>query len=933
MKSASERFPQVEHFSSTYRAACRKREFAEWLAEKARAAEREQRPADALEAWNAVHSVHPAYPELDAKIAGLKQENGVGSDYERRHDLIYQIRNAIATSEFAGALHLIQSAGSSLESEPEFAELRAAAENGAERERRAGHLLDDAAQLTSDRRYDEAIRKLDEASGLNVRAREIAAARNYVLIEQAQSLFDTDPDRAEALLKQSLEFAPGRDTAHKLLELLEERNRRERITETTHRMRGVEAAQAVRIPAPAAEEKAAEIPVVASVVALAEKTPGSIITPPSFSFDTRPGLLQLVRRHRVKGVAMAFLGGTVAAAIVLAVMFPRHDRHKGVQPALTPQGSTGSAVHPGASVPRPAVSASASTPSVAEAKVAQAVPTVNDEAPLGTAPAPIPLPPAIHIETDFQSGSVLLDDERAGALEGGQFSQNIAKGSHSISVLPAAGGRYNFAFTLGKDGEWTLSAPKSSGYGTPILVALSSVRTRIVCGRSGLLVKLDDRRPAACTPAGMELPAVSEGNHTVALSDGLRTLAVHTLTYETTPVLTALVTTGAQFGGLAIRGSEDTFDVAVNGYTSKRPAKAGHWRRLLKPGDYTIAISKPGFVANPSTLNVSVTPGSDTLEQVAFTPIPARARLRLISEPGTEVTLNGKPAGTVSESGTLDLGQLPIGSADLRLHHHGFIDSQQTLSLVAGENERTIFLQQLKARVTWSVDPANAQLTYGPIGNSIRHPLTGNLIELPAGTYDFEVSAPGHLTASSVVTVAAGETRNISLRLEPAYPVLRTVDAWPGWQAQSGWLVREKAGPTFHNLPEHVSRVAFSAQWDRQKTLVHWSAGPLTVVFRSTDLSRLVIFRITEHGIFWTAAVQGKRQEGRVPLNLAKNSEMIQADIRPGGIALTVNGNALPAVGPNLFAESKPLQFGFIVEQDQVVRLSDIRIAARMISN
>lgn len=68
-------------------------------------------------------------------------------------------------------------------------------------------------------------------------------------------------------------------------------------------------------------------------------------------------------------------------------------------------------------------------------------------------------------------------------------------------------------------------------------------------------------------------------------------------------------------------------------------------------------------------------------------------------------------------------------------------------------------------------------------------------------------------------------------------------------------------------------------------------------------------------------------------MNLGKNLETIQADIRSPGVALTVNGTPLAAVGPDLRWEATPLQFGFIIEQDQVVRLSGIRISAQSTSS
>ncbi len=1021
LKSASERFSQVEHFTSSYRVACQKRGFVESLAVKARAAEQEHRLADALEAWNLVRSVYPRYPGLDAEITRLQQRKDLQIDYQRREDLLRQIRAAIEAREFAGAIHLIHTNRPAFEGDPEFAELRAVAEEGAERERLAGNLLDESTKLAQNRRYNDALSKLDEASALDVRKREIAAACHHVLVQQAKSLFNTDWRQAKTVLKRALELAPGSDTANKLLELLEERGRRERLSEATDRIRQLErthdfdgalrateqalaenpedpelAQTAVRLRRrgdrriqPAGQPSAPDTPGRAFLraawekasamahrsrtnsapvrqrlavsssardedthgggVVFALKTPSNAAMPSTSHPEIRRPLLGFRRPPRINGLLLTFLGGTVAIAILLALMLPRRNNPVAVVPhpaAVVPRGPSPASLPLHLDPVDAEVTVDGSPASPRDGKLAVQPGThliearspgyepfsrsveiaASNNAPLDIALVPIPLPPAIHVETDLPSGSVLMDNKRAGALEGGQLSQDAPYGPHSIAVLAPSGGHYSFAFTLGHDPVWSVGAPKSTAYGTPVLAALSSGGARIVCGRSGLLFQLDGGRAYACTASGKNLPPLSNGNHTLTLLEGSRTIAVHILEYQGTPVLAALITTGAQFGGLAIQGTEDTFDVSVNGYTSKRPAKGGRWRRLLKPGDYIIAISKPGFRANPSTRNVSVAPGVDTLEQFSFSPLPDHAHLRLQSQPGTEVSFNGKLAGAVPESGFLDLPRLPAGAAEFHLHHKGFADAQQTITLVNGDNQRTILLQELKAKITVDVDPPSAQVAYSTPGNSLRHPLTGNTIEVPAGTYDLEASAPGRATATSIFAVGPGETKNVSLRLNAVNPTARDLDVWPGWELQSGWLMRDKPGPIFRSLPDHTLRVAFSARWERQKTLVHWFAGALNLVFRTADGARTVGFRITERGVFWSVLGRGQRQEGKFPLNLGKNPETIQADIRASGITLTINGTALAAVGPNLSAESKPLQFGFIIDQDQVIRLADIRV-------
>ena len=1043
LKSAAERFPYVEHFASSYRAALQKREFVESVVAKARTSEREHRIADALREWKVVQSVHPGYSGLQAELERLEKSKDLQIDYELRQGLLNQIRNAIAASEFAGALHILHTAARRFGGDREFAELRSAAESGSEREQRAGKLLEEAARFAQDHRYAEALKRLDKAQDLNLRREEIASARQQALIEQARSIVDIDSRRAEELLQQASDLAPRSQDTQKLLRTVRERSRRERVTEAAERVRRLQtihdfdgarravedglvedpdapelleaAARLKRHGERSLEEANASIELSHTTpasgtraflraawektsalarrpgrdreakirydspardrptaiaetdgrargeasgqgtVMLSEKTPTSPSAVPPTQPESEGGPLPSDDRVRhLRLPLFAFITCTVAAVITLAVMFPHARKHEVIVPR---HEAAVSPVPPAASLPLRV------TPPRAEVMLDGAPAPLHDGA-LAAKPgtylievrspgykpftrsvgigagdntpldiALVPLPPVIRIETDFQSGSVLLDGKSAGSLEGGQFSLDAPEGSHVIAIAAPDGNRYYFPFSLGHNSSWTVGAPNTLAYGTPVVAAFGGDGARIVCGHSGLAFQLDRGEAAACTRLGTDLRAVSAGDHSLTILEQSRTIGAHTIAYGGNPLLAAFVITGAQFGGLVVKGNQDQFEIAVNGYTSKRPAEEGHWRRLLRPGNYTVVVNKPGFAATPSSALVSIKPGMDTVQQVTFAPVPVLATLRLRSQPGAEVVLNGKSAGTVPDSGVLQIPQIPAGRVEVQVARKGFADAQQTFTLGPGENARTISLQQLGTKLNWTVDPGDAKVSYTAQGDPTRHAVAGTAIELPPGTYHFEASAPGRVPDSATVTVAGGETRTLAFRLGVPRPPPATKENWGGWETQDGWLVRANPGPSFRSLPEDVAHVAFEAKWERQKSLTHWFGGSLNVVFRSANGARSVTFRIGEHGISWNSVAGGERREGRFAVNLSKSLEAARADIQPSGVALTINGTRLAAVGPDLSLGAKPLQFGFIIDPDQVVQVRDIRITAQSSPN
>lgn len=141
-----------------------------------------------------------------------------------------------------------------------------------------------------------------------------------------------------------------------------------------------------------------------------------------------------------------------------------------------------------------------------------------------------------------------------------------------------------------------------------------------------------------------------------------------------------------------------------------------------------------------------------------------------VSEPGAEVSVDGKKVGT---SPIKDPVTVAIGERRIRAVKPGFADANQTVDLKGGEAKTlTLKLEPMNrtSDVTINViGPANAQVKVdgNEVGNATKDkPYTGK-VSVRADPHTFSVEAPGWTTATGTGIVKEGEKLTLTLQMSP----------------------------------------------------------------------------------------------------------------------------------------------------------------------
>jgi hypothetical protein len=140
---------------------------------------------------------------------------------------------------------------------------------------------------------------------------------------------------------------------------------------------------------------------------------------------------------------------------------------------------------------------------------------------------------------------------------------------------------------------------------------------------------------------------------------------------------------------------------------------------------------------------------------------PSTGRLVVESDPsGATVQLNGESAGTTP----LDLGEVPLGTHQIRLERAGYEPVQQTVQVRAEEPGRlSATLPPRPARLRVLVRPWGSIYVDGTL--QVRDTDVWYEAELSPGTYDLAAAHPALGEAQRTVDLAPGDTQEVVIDL------------------------------------------------------------------------------------------------------------------------------------------------------------------------
>jgi hypothetical protein len=244
------------------------------------------------------------------------------------------------------------------------------------------------------------------------------------------------------------------------------------------------------------------------------------------------------------------------------------------------------------------------------------------------------------------------------------------------------------------------------------------------------------------------------------------------------------------------------------------------------------------------------------------------------------------------------------------------------------------------ATVRFTSNPAGATITYRRADETESHPVHGNQVELPAGSYVFSAAAPGFIESTTHVQLAGGENQGLEFRLvrEPAKPAPKPVahgmadfedpEAWK--KDGDVWLHRGGGFVPFKLPDEGV--FTFTVQLVKGGSI--FRAGKIRWCVEYLDSKNYLLSEM-DRKLFWTGVIQkGSRFERKkAPHNLeSSKSFTIQIEITPEQLVQKLRvGEAWTVL--DTFSESgrdfTKGKFGFLIQGNDEIAISDFEFVGK----
>jgi serine/threonine-protein kinase len=422
-------------------------------------------------------------------------------------------------------------------------------------------------------------------------------------------------------------------------------------------------------------------------------------------------------------------------------------------------------------------------------------------------------------------GTFSLDGARLERLSRGIYSGQLSTGTHQFQRIGKGGTGDTFQLGI-RAGEpaalsVTSSADKSGG---ALLVGVAAQNVRIYT-TGPMPIKIDGVSRGTANTAGLPL-TLTQGLHTIKAGTppGLLTARVESgsgdilvISFENAPHLGSL-TVLSSAGDIALK--------LMHGATVVREgiSSAGRFDMTDIPaGRYTLqASSSSAEPIEPRTIVIKK--DQDSTITIQAKSLPVLLPVRVHTQPGASIFVDGSQAGTAGADGTLLIAALPTGEHHLEARQKGKTATLD-LHLNQGQNQNSsnpavaeLNFEKGPGLVTLQVDPAGASVSvFNGRGEPL--PFTGLHLSLPEGHYRFLARADGYEDHEATVEVSADSSLNVNLKLSPV-SVAVDPPSLTGWDSGS-WTADAKSRTIVHS---DTDVDLYSAQPSRGKFVF---AGPM----------------------------------------------------------------------------------------------------------
>jgi len=497
------------------------------------------------------------------------------------------------------------------------------------------------------------------------------------------------------------------------------------------------------------------------------------------------------------------------------------------------------------------------------------------------APASPPESPAIKLFSDTDTGKVFFDDQSAAELADAQWTvDKVAAGDHTIKFEGPHKEKASFTFSTNPNAPPTLKGPITARDILAVIVTSLGGQLQVRSSDRDTKLSLDGQQPLSVPEDGISIPSVQPGTHELTLARGNEQYKVN-IDVTPQPALVAFLESGQNVGTLTVVTGQDRAKVSLNGKPQSQMTRGGQLTiPNLDPKEYVVHVSRNGF-NDPPEQKIRIRKGEQGKLIFNLQPLPHLATLSIQGAPAAAaVFVDQNQVGTVQNDGTFNNAAINPGDHIIELRKERFKPRQikkhfvagSTVSLVAAD----VALEGAPAQLKIIYAPADAVVTLSKGGEPPVKVVSGNPLNLQAGSYMLAARTSDGLVRSTTLDVAAGQSRTINLSLAPSGMTRWTDPA--SWTQENGAFVHKGGDFVLYDVIPTSGTFVFSAMLLKGHRL-QW-------VLNYTDPSNYVLFQMDDKYFYRTVMRNGQKvSDVKIPHKGEKKSyRTLQIRVEPNQI-------------------------------------------------
>jgi hypothetical protein len=550
-----------------------------------------------------------------------------------------------------------------------------------------------------------------------------------------------------------------------------------------------------------------------------------------------------------------------------------------------------------------------------------------------------PLPTALRILTDFETGVWNIDNGPNRPLEAGQaFIDSVSPGEHTFRVTSRD---MSGTFALGVE-PGKLPAIKSvSSTKNLVLLVMSALNGNVrmlSSDTSGNSVSIDGKSVGVIKPEGLELN-LGAGEHELLWNAGgiARKMGVAAVG---NPTATAYLKLDLDAGTLVVQTGEDDVQVFVDNREMKQRTKRGQLRLPnLEVRKYKVRIAKNGFL-EVGEQEVEIRKGEETRVVFKLKPQPKFAQLQLAGVlPGATVLLDGQSLGAVRGDGSFSSANIQPGDHAIEIRAEKHTIKTLRASFEAGKtvnfSGRDVQLDLAKGQLRINVTPNNARLQIRRDSEKNSIPVTSNPLNLNEGNYIVTASAPEAIERTFNVNIEAGQTKTLDIKLavfdrpkEAPKTMSGGMEGFEGSFVRDGeWFVKKGGGRVMYRAGGAGS---YSFSIFTKKATGIFRSSKVQFYVDYSDEKNYVLYQLEDKKINRITVQNGKKKSITLA-NKMENMEFYGLTVDVKGDAVSLRGKGVGTIDSFSLPGSDVTdgKFGILIQGNDEVAVGDFRFSPK----